>query len=328
MTTHPSGLSPHEHRSRPLRRITLVALLAAATALTGCTSGNSADSGGVVPDTQQVSPGEGELGARDIDAATDRDVVSTASVSLTSADPVDAAEQAVLIATDAGGRVDNRTDSPATGDSAASASLTLRIPAESLDDALAEIKTVGDLRQASLNSTDVTDQVTDLDARITALRASVNRLLALIERATTTADLIDLETALSERQAELDSLEAQRDAVGDAIEFATVHVDISAPGAVAGAAPGDFWGGIVVGFTALVGFFSGLLVVVGILLPWVILLAIVALIAWQIVRRRRSVPAQHPAPRPNDSPRPERDTGIPASGTPVPPRPPLPPDRS
>ena len=323
MTTLPSGPQQHRRRNRPFRLLALVGLLAAATALTGCTAGNSASSGSAIPDIQQVAPGEGELGTRDADATTGRDVVSTASVSLTSADPVEAAEQAVLITTDAGGRVDNRTDSPATVNSPASASLTLRIPADNLDDALTEIKAVGDLRHASLNSTDVTDQVTDLDARITALRASVNRLLALIERATTTTDLIALETALSERQADLDSLEAQRDAVGDAIDFATVQVDISSPGAVAGAAPGDFWGGIVVGFTALVGFFSGLLVVLGILLPWLILLALLAAVAWQIVRRRRSGPARHPAPRPDVS-GPERGAENPQPETVVPPRPPLP----
>ena len=63
MTTHPSSLSPRGHRSRPLRLIGIVTLLAAAAALTGCTSNNSADSGSIAPDTQQIAPGEGVVAA-------------------------------------------------------------------------------------------------------------------------------------------------------------------------------------------------------------------------------------------------------------------------
>jgi hypothetical protein len=310
-------MSSHSHSTSLVgaRRLAIVALCAATAALTGCTAGSASNSGETAPGVQQVAPGEG--GAQDADSPTDRAVVSTASVSLSSADPATATEQVVTIATDASGRVDSRTDSPATQNSPASGSVTVRIPSDELDDALAEIKAVGDLRHASLSSTDVTDQVTDVEARVTALRASVDRLLALIGRASTTADLIQLESALSERQAELDSLEAQRDVLGDAVEYATVQVEVSSPGAVAGTTPGDFWGGIVVGFTALVGFFSGLLVVVGILVPWLILLALLVGVIWLIYRRRHSTPAAEPLTAPEQS----ANSG---SASAVPPRPALP----
>ncbi|GGE83797.1 hypothetical protein GCM10011313_02790 [Mycetocola zhadangensis] len=249
-------------------------------------------------------------------------MVSTAYVTLISPNPADVTEQVVVITTDAGGRVDTRTDSPATTDSPASGSLIVRIPSDRLEKALDEIKSTGELRHSSLNATDVTDQVTDLDARVTALRASVARLLALIDGASTTADLIELETALSERQAELDSLEAQRDSLGDAVEYATVDVEITSPGAVGGAAPGDFWGGIVIGFSALVSFFSGLLVVLGILLPWLILLGLIAGGALLILRRRRRRTGNSPAlKQPSDtnlySPGQGADTAPPRPSLPV-----------
>lgn len=339
------------HRN-PRRFVAIAAIIVAATALAGCTSGNGAsDSRVSSEDVRQVPPGEielreGELGAQD-GSTTNRDVISTASVSLVSSDPADATERAVDIATDAGGRVDNRTDSPATNDSGASGMLTLRIPADNLDDALEEIKAIGDLQHASLNATDVTDQVTDLDARITALSASVDRLLALIGTASSTADLIDLEGALSSRQAELDSLEAQRDAIGDAVEYATVTVEIASPAVVVGsAAPGDFWGGIVVGFTSLLTFVSGLLVVLGVLIPWLIVAVVIAAVVWLLVRRTRAgrgQPQSHghgdaagygpgqPAPPPPSHPLdPERFPlqNEPAAqpGTEAPPRPALPVD--
>jgi hypothetical protein len=298
----------------------VLAVLAVTAILTGCTAGVSSDSGSSVPDVAQVAPDAG--GARDEAATADRSVVSTASVAVTSSDPAADTERIVTIVTDAGGRVDNRTDSPATSDAPAFGSLRVRIPAERLDESLTEIKAIGQLRQSSLSSTDVTEQATDLDARVTALRASVTRLLALIDRASTTADLIQLESALSERQAELDSLEAQRDALTDAVEYATVQVDIQSPTAVAGAAPGDFWGGIVVGFTSLITFFSGLLVVLGVLLPWAILAGLIAAVVWLAVRRRRRrMPLSPPVLQPTDT-----NAYSPGSGpdATAPPRPPLP----
>lgn len=292
MTSSPCPSSRSLVTRTPRRIVAVAALIVAAAALTGCTSGGASDSSLSPQDVRQVPPGEvelreGELGVQDGEA-TNRDVISTASVSLISPDPADATERAVDVATDAGGRVDSRTDSPATPDSGATGMLTLRIPAGTLDDALEEIKAIGELQHASLNATDVTDQVTDLDARITALRASVDRLLGLIGTASSTADLIDLESALSDRQAELDSLEALRESIGDAVAFATVTVEIVSPTVVAGAAPGDFWGGIVVGFTSLVTFVSGLLVVLGVLVPWLIVAAILAAVILVIVRGRRA----------------------------------------
>jgi hypothetical protein len=286
----------------------LAALLLSCLLLAGCSFGaasdedSGVDSGGGVAEPGVQAPDGGDEGA-------ERQVVSTASISLTSADPIAVADEAVEVVLDVDGHVDRRTDSPAENAGQGSAQLVLRVPSDNLDATLIELKTLGELVHSSLNQTDVTTQSADLDARIAALETGVNRLLTLMSQATTTADLIDLESALSQRQAELDGLTAQRDSLRDLVDYAAVEMYITTPGDVAGAAPGDFWGGVVVGFQAMVAFFGGLLVVLGVLLPWLLPVALLAvLIAW-LVRRKRRVPPQ-------------------AGGyaqQPVPPRPPLPP---
>jgi hypothetical protein len=60
------------------------------------------------------------------------------------------------------------------------------------------------------------------------------------------------------------------------------------PSEVAGAAPGDFWGGVVVGFQSMTAFFGGLLVVFGVLLPWLLPLGLLAILVVWLVRRKRS----------------------------------------
>ncbi|MET1051404.1 MAG: DUF4349 domain-containing protein [Mycetocola sp.] len=323
-------------RRRLTGRITapLVTVLVTCLLLAGCSSsGSQSDApadGGSVPGQDLAPQDEGAAGG---DALEDRSVISSASMSLTSSTPVAAADAAVEIVLAVDGHVDSRTDAPTDGNEQESAQLVLRVPSDELDETLLELKTVGELVRSSLSQTDVTTDVADMDARIAALQTSVNRLLTLISSATSTADLIDLEAALSQRQTELDGLKAQRESLGDLVDFATVEMYISTPGEVVGAAPGDFWGGVVVGFQSLIAFVGSLLVILGVLVPWLIPVALLALLIWWLVRRRDRAAPVRPAPGPPATGMPEQPaSGPPQGGQPaatadgvIPPRPPLPP---
>ncbi|TFB66952.1 DUF4349 domain-containing protein [Cryobacterium sp. Hz9] len=280
--------------------VTAVLLTAVLTAvlLAGCTGSSdsvSTDSSG--SSSGGVVPAEGDRVAEDRVTGTtsdvntaNRDVVTTGSLSITATDPVAASESAVTITEQAGGRVDSRSENPATGIQPASANLSLRIPSDELDRTLAELKTLGRLNFVTLTAQDVTQQSQDLDARITALTTSVDRLLALMASATSTTDLISIESALSSRQGERESLQSQRDLLADQIDYSTVQLELVAEGTVAPGGPDNFWSGIVTGWTALVTALGGVLVALGVALPWLVVLAILGAIVSLIVRvfaRRR-----------------------------------------
>ena len=286
----------------------VIAVLLTAVLLAGCT----ANSGSVSTDSSgSTGSSEGDVGAVapeqdfSVDKAPDgsvvtgttgdvntsnRDVITTGSMSITATDPVAASESAVTITEQAGGRVDSRSENPGTDVQPASATLTLRIPSDELDRTLAELKKLGRLNFVSLNAQDVTQQSQDLDARITALTTSVDRLLALMASATSTTDLISIEDALSSRQGELESLQSQRDFLADQIDYSTVQLELVSEGTVAAGGPDNFWTGIIAGWTALVAAAGGLLIGLGVALPWLVVLAIFGAIALVIVRvlaRRR-----------------------------------------
>ena len=276
----------------------MITVLLAVALLAGCTGGSgsvSSDSsgdsvsGGVVP-AEGGQAADGVTGSTGNVNTSNRDVITTGSMSITATDPVAASESAVTITEQAGGRVDSRSENPATEIQPASANLTLRIPSDELDRTLAELKELGRLNFVSLNATDVTQQTQDLDARITALTTSVDRLLALMASATSTTDLITIEDALSSRQSELESLQSQRDLLADQIDYSTVQLELVSEGTVAASGPDIFWTGVISGWTALVAALGGLLIGLGVALPWIVVLAIFGAITLLIVRlfaRRR-----------------------------------------
>lgn len=292
-----------------MRRILILptALVLTTLALSGCSaasydsSGGGSDSVGVAPQPQAV---EGERVAADgtaVDASSvDRQVIVTGWMTVTVDEPLDAASEAARIAESVGGRVDGRQETaPVDGDKG-SATLTLRLPADTLNDTLEKLKALGTVQEVSLNSSDVTMVTQDLDARIDALRASIDRLLALMSTATDTESLITLETAISDRQAQLESLEAERRYYADQVSLSTLTLNLISPADTPASQPLTFLDGIVAGWNAFVAFFAGLLVVLGVLVPWILLAGVVTAIVLLLVRRRAkrraaAAPAAPPA---------------------------------
>jgi Domain of unknown function (DUF4349) len=229
--------------------------------------------------------------------ADQRDVVQTASMRIVVGDPSAAADQAAVIVEDGGGRVDGRTEDSGSGTGRALTSVILRVPSAELDGVVREIKELGTVELAQITSEDVTAQRVDMDARIKALQTSVDRLLAIMRDAEDPDSLITAEGALSQRQAELDSLRAQRDALGDRIEYSTVDVSFIAE-QIGGPAPQQyhgFFGQVERGWDAVVSVVGSAVLLFGLMLPWLALLAVCAVLIYVLVRlvgaRRKSPPA-------------------------------------
>src|SRR5690242_11903748 len=161
-------------------------------------------------------------------ADADRDIVKTVSATLTAADTTAAADKATAIVTDAGGRVDSRSEDAGSTSGRAHVALVLRVPVAKLDKAVNDVKGLGTVNTLEIKTDDVTSQRVDLDARITALQTSVDRLLGIMRDAKDPDALIKAENALSQRQADLDSLRAQRTHLGEQIAFSTVNLDVYA----------------------------------------------------------------------------------------------------
>lgn len=270
-----------------------------------------------LPETAAGSADDASAGAAR-GAAVGRDIVTSATATVRVADTRAAADAIAATATAAGGYVESLSltgtempDASASGVardglvvSAGSlppsgAWITLRVPADGLAAAVESLGALGEVTATQVDRRDVTSEAVDLRARVASLEASVTRLTELMGQSASTADLIAAESALSQRQAELESLRQQLAFVDGQVDMSTLTVNLVEKTTPAAAPdPAGFGDGLAAGWNGLIATLNGVVIGVGFLLPWLGVATVVAMAVWAIrvaVRRRRQRPSQPPS---------------------------------
>lgn len=171
------------------------------------------------------------------------------------------------------------------------ANVTIRIPADRFDEFVEQLAEIGDVEYLNINAMDVTTQVRDIDARVAALQTSIERLKDLQSQAGTVTDLVAIESELTTRQAELDSLLSQQAYLKDQVAMSTLSVNIVPSSETALSLP-DVGGAFTSGVQSLLNFVGFLVSAAVFLLPIALVtLLIVAAITW-VIRRRRAQDSQ------------------------------------
>jgi hypothetical protein len=220
------------------------------------------------------------------DPGDNREIITTGSASVSVKDPVGAAERFSGWVRTHEGRIDGRNEHR-DEQGHTSATLQVRLPANRVESAIKQLRQYGDVEEVSLDRFDVTAQGRDLDARIKALKVSVGRLEAILARGATTDQVIAAETALSERQQELESLESERRALTEQVSLSSISVSFLAKDRADSVTPDGFLGGLIRGWNSLINAVNGIVTGAGILAPW-IGVAVVVWIGWRFVRRLRN----------------------------------------
>ncbi len=262
------------------------------------------------PPVAPIAPGEqaagsssssgaaaGDAAARD--AAT-RDIVATGS-STVEVDDIAAAIDAIgSAAAGAGGYVESSQlggaigavpyEGSATGPAASSGWITVRVPAAALASTMDGLRQVGVITATTVNRSDVTEQTVDLRARVAAGEASVARLTELMAKAGSVSDLITAESALAERQAQLDSDRQVLQSVESQVAMSSLSVQLDERSPAVAADPAGFGDGLGAGWNGLVATLNGIVIGLGFLLPWIAVAAVVLAVTWGVrraLRRRR-----------------------------------------
>jgi hypothetical protein len=171
--------------------------------------------------------------------------------------------------------------------------MVVRVPTADFDHAMTELEKVGTLISSKRHSDDVTTQVLDMDARVEAQRRSIDRIQVLFDNATSIKDVVSIESELSRRQADLESLESQQRYLADQTSLSTITLSVERTPAKAKPKPkpdhdeAGFLAGLSGGWGAMKSFLVGISTVAGALLPWLVLALVLAVPGWPMARRLR-----------------------------------------
>lgn len=218
-------------------------------------------------------------------------------LSLLAKDVAKVVQQATELATASGGYVERESnDSYQDGPSA---QLVLKVPAAQYQSSLDQLAALGSqVLSRNSQAQDVTQQVVDVNSRLKSQQASVDRVRALMAQAQSITDVVSLESELSRREADLESLQSQQQALSTQAALSTIAVSVQSDHPATGAATkkpdsfgsslGHALGG---GWHVLVTILRWMLIALAAALPFVLLLAP---IGWYVLRARRPKPAAMP----------------------------------
>lgn len=286
-------------------------LLLSTLALSSCSASAPSESmdSGVVDerlvemggDTAELSPDEGAKIATDSAIAPVEEApaeILTSNLQIRVKDPKAAADSARSIVEASGGSVSYSVERPSNDYEYGSAMLTLRVPPEDLREVTVELEKLGTVVSSESGSQDVSRQKTDYEVRIQSLRTSIERLNGLLAQSQSTADLIEIERELQSRESQLESMTAALADLDDSIDYATIGLSLTSTSkdSPTPVDPENFFSGFERGLQGLATFGAGLLVVLGVALPWLLTAAILVSIAMAIAvavrkNRRKKAPA-------------------------------------
>lgn len=277
--------------------------LAAAVLLSGCSAGNGGDSAsseGAAADrgsaaAPESKPGEGK-GTPAAQPTISRAIIKTGSLSVeVEHDKVSGQRQkAIGVVTGLRGQVASEDTTSDNDGRITRANLVLKVPTASYETAIDRLSGLGKRTSIHQESSDVTEQVVDVDSRIASQRASLERMRALLAKATTIGEIVSVESELTRREADLEALLAKQKNLSLQTELATLTLTLAEKGkepVVEKAEDPGFLSGLRSGWDAFTTTFSALATAFGAMLPFLIAFVLIGYPIWRFRNRFRRPPA-------------------------------------
>lgn len=261
--------------------------------------------GGSAADTDTSVPGEAPPVA-DLVAAQDSRIVreGTMRVEVDGGTFDRAFNQVVAAATRHGGTV-AASDASSDDEGLTSGSVTVRVPAESYDALLTSVTEIGEVRDRSITSQDVSEEFVDLEARLRHNEAQERFYLSLLEDAEGVEDAIAVQQRVSEIQQTIEQIRGRLTFLEERTSFSRLTVELFETGSAfqqGGETPTftQYW---EASRNALVNVLGVTMVLVTILLPFAAVGALIFFIVRRVrPRRRRTLPPPGPPAQPAPEP--------------------------
>lgn len=173
--------------------------------------------------------------------SVDRLVIRNATLTIIVADPIKSMDGIGQMADGMGGFVVTSNSYKVTienGGQAPEATITVRVPAAKLNDALAQIKqqvknASTDVLSENVSGQDVTKEYTDLNSQLTNLQDAEAQLREIMASATKTEDVLNVFNQLTQIRGQIEVIQGQIKYYQDSAEMSAINVTIKALASVA-----------------------------------------------------------------------------------------------
>ena len=180
-----------------------------------------------------------------------------------------------------------------------SCNLTVRIPADRLDEFIGRVGEASNIVNKEERVEDVTLRYVDMESHRNSLRVEQERLTELLMQAETVEDLIAIESRLSEVRYELESMESQLRTLQNQVSYSTVNLNVQEVKRLTPVEEQGIWGRIRQGLADsfyhlgldLQNGFVGVIVNLPYIVCWLIALAVLVLVfraVRKLYRKRRA----------------------------------------
>ncbi len=226
----------------------------------------------------------------------DQQLIYTAELTVRAGNVAAALSRATSIVTAAGGYVsaENSIGGPGQPAAAASATVTLKVPAADYQATLGKLTGSGLGTQLNLSqqAQDVTQQVADVGSQVASDEAAITQLRALLKDAGNVSALLSVQDQINSEESGLESMLAQQQALNHETAYATVTLTVLGPKAPAKAKakrkpapPPGLASGLGGGWRAFRLSVDWLLAIIGAVAPFAAIVVVIGGGVWWARRR-------------------------------------------
>lgn len=106
------------------------------------------------------------------------------------------------------------------------ADFTVRVPAEKFDEFFEKVGSLATLTNKTSSVRDITADYIDVESRIKALETEQKSLLSILERATKISDIIEVQSRLTDVNAQLDSYKSKLRSFDNLVAYSTIVLNV------------------------------------------------------------------------------------------------------
>lgn len=185
----------------------------------------------LAPPYEGVAEDSGGLRPVGLPSPTERIVIKNAGLDIVVDQPAEAMDAIGKMAEEMGGFIVNANLTQmrlSSGAEVPSATITIRVPAERLDEALDRIEAMSNLpvENKSINSQDVTSEYTDLQSRLRNLEAAEAQLLEIMKQAYKTEDVLNVFNQLTQVREQIEVVKGQIKYYQESARLSSITVNI------------------------------------------------------------------------------------------------------